>query len=82
MFVPIHPRRAAAGGKNAQVKVRRAVALAAATGVVAAMVSDLIHAGARGGGGGKGLAIGLAIGIGSALLGLTLARAIGRQGRI
>jgi hypothetical protein len=80
MFVPIHRRRRAASGRNAQVKVKPAV-MAAVSAVLAVMVSSLLHTG-RSGGGGNVVVVGLAIGIGAAALGLALARAIGRQGKI
>jgi hypothetical protein len=82
MLVPVHRRRAAGAGKNPQVRPKPAVLIAALAGVMAAIMSNLAHAGASHGGGGSGTAVGLAIGIGAAALGLALARAIGRQGRI
>jgi thymidine phosphorylase len=50
--------------------------------ITTGIVSNLVQAGTRHSGGGIGSAIGLAIGIGAAALGLALARAVGRQGKI
>jgi hypothetical protein len=82
MFVPLHARRRrrAADG-SAPVRSRRAAFVAVVGAVTTAMVSNLVHAGARHSGGGIGAAAGLAIGIGAAALGLALARAVGRQGK-
>ena len=82
MFVPILARRVRAAGKSVQNKVRPAVLAAVLTAVMAGMVSNLLHARALGGSSAKAVVIGLAIGIGAALLGLALARVIGRQGRL
>jgi hypothetical protein len=82
MFVPVHRRRSAAAGEKAKARPKPAAIAAAVTAVVAAMVSNLIHAGKPAGAGGAFVLIGLLIGIGAAALGLIIARAIGRQGRI
>jgi hypothetical protein len=82
MFVPAHRRRAAAAGKKSQVRSKRAALLGVVAAVTAAMISNLARAGASHRGGGNGTAVWLTVGIGAAVLGLVLARAIGRQGKI
>jgi hypothetical protein len=82
MFVPIHhlphgPRHR--GGRNPQVRAR-AVLAAASGAVLTAGVSNALQGAS--GGSGHAMVVGLGIGLGSAALGLAVARAIGRQGKL
>lgn len=78
MFVPIHHIHRARG-KSPEVKLK-AVATTVAGVIATGVVTNLVQAGGHGAG--KAVGLGLALGLGCAALGLGVARAIGRQGKI